>query len=91
MSMSRRAFVLGAPLLLAACAPQEGAGPGIARDAAGVSPAYAAMYGAMPDEPFPVEAVDLSQIQPQFLRQEVAYDTREPPGTIVVDPNERFL
>ena len=27
MSMSRRAFVLGAPLLLAACAPQEGAGP----------------------------------------------------------------
>jgi lipoprotein-anchoring transpeptidase ErfK/SrfK len=38
-----------------------------------------------------VEAVDLTQVQPQYLRQEVAFDTKEPRGTVIVDPNERFL
>ena len=28
---------------------------------------------------------------PQYFRQEVLYRTREKPGTIVVDPNDRFL
>jgi lipoprotein-anchoring transpeptidase ErfK/SrfK len=92
MLMTRRALVFGAPLLLTACA-QEGAGPGVAWNAGGVGVdlRYASIYGAVADEPFAVEAVDLSQVQPQYLRQEVAYETRERPGTIVVDPNDRFL
>jgi lipoprotein-anchoring transpeptidase ErfK/SrfK len=32
-----------------------------------------------------------SQIEPQFLPQTVAYDTKEKPGTIVIDTNNRFL
>jgi lipoprotein-anchoring transpeptidase ErfK/SrfK len=41
---------------------------------------------------FPVPAVDLSQIDPQFLRQEVSnYPIREAPGTVVIDPRNRFL
>jgi lipoprotein-anchoring transpeptidase ErfK/SrfK len=32
-----------------------------------------------------------SQIEPQFLPQMVAYDTKEKPGTIVIDTNNRFL
>ena len=42
-------------------------------------------------EPFPVPAVDLTQIDSQFLRRTVAYPTSEPPGTIVIDPQGRFL
>ena len=41
--------------------------------------------------PFPLPAVDLSQINPQFLRHTVSYPTGEPPGTIVIDPANRFL
>jgi lipoprotein-anchoring transpeptidase ErfK/SrfK len=91
MGMTRRTLLLGAPLLLTACAPQGRGGPGIVNEAGGRGDSYAAIYGAIDDEPFPVEAVDLSQVQPQFLRQEVAYDAREAPGTIIVDPNQRFL
>ncbi|MDW9854013.1 L,D-transpeptidase family protein [Sinorhizobium meliloti] len=32
-----------------------------------------------------------SQIDPQFLPQMVAYETKEKPGTIVIDTNNRFL
>ncbi|MFK8250993.1 L,D-transpeptidase [Ancylobacter terrae] len=47
-------------------------------------------YGAMSDR-FPIDAVDTSRIEPQFLRREVAYATKEPPGTIVIDPYAHFL
>nr|WP_205520754.1 L,D-transpeptidase [Propylenella binzhouense] len=43
------------------------------------------------DEPFRVAPVDLSRIPPQYRRQFVADPTGEPPGTIVVDPDARFL
>ena len=90
--MTRRALVLGAPLILAGCAPQQGAGPGTAWNAgAGLGVQYAAIYGALANEPFPVQAVDLSRVQPQYLRQEALYETPERPGTVVVDPNNRFL
>ena len=42
-------------------------------------------------EPFPVPAVDLGRIDPQFLRRTVSYPTSEPPGTIVIDPGSHFL
>lgn len=32
-----------------------------------------------------------SQIDPQFLPQMIAYETKEKPGTIVIDTNNRFL
>ena len=32
-----------------------------------------------------------SQIEPQFLPQTVAYETKHAPGTIVIDTNNRFL
>jgi lipoprotein-anchoring transpeptidase ErfK/SrfK len=35
--------------------------------------------------------VDVSRIDPEYLRQVVAFDGRETPGTVVVDPSERFL
>lgn len=47
----------------------------------------------MPDapEPFPIEAVDLTKIDRQFWRQVVPNPTGEPVGTIVVDPEAKFL
>ncbi len=53
-------------------------------------PYYLAMYAAIDTEPFPVPAIDLKKVKPRFYRQQVSYQTDEKPGTIVVDPNERF-
>lgn len=47
------------------------------------------MYAAVQGEPFPVPAVDLRRVDPKFYRQEVAYSTPYPAGTIVVDPSAR--
>jgi lipoprotein-anchoring transpeptidase ErfK/SrfK len=54
-------------------------------------PTYVAMYGPQPNEKFPLPATDISTVDPQFLRREVAYDTLERPGTIVVDTANRHL
>jgi len=54
-------------------------------------PKYADMYAAIEGEPFPVPAIKLAQIDQAFLRKTVSYATREPPGTIVVDPAHHYL
>ena len=73
-----------APQALAPSAPPPGA-------PLGLNPDYAAIYGPIPGERFPVLAVDLSKIDPAFLRAEVDYPGEEAPGTIVVDPAARYL
>ena len=83
--LDRRLFLLAAPALLAGCTTTRSPLASL-----GIDPSYVAMYGAITTEPFPVPAVDISQIDPRFLRQEVAFRTSEQPGTVVVDPNERF-
>jgi len=52
---------------------------------------YAAIYGPIEGDPFPIPPVDLSRIDPAFLRAEVAYNSSEPPGTIIVDPHAHYL
>jgi lipoprotein-anchoring transpeptidase ErfK/SrfK len=42
-------------------------------------------------EPFPVPAIRLSDINPIHLRTSVDYQTNEPAGTIIVDPQNKFL
>lgn len=90
-AVSRRAVLLAAPFVLAGCVsttrtlrPAPGVPPKL-------DPVYLAMYGPRPDEKFPLPATDISQVKPQFLRQEVVYPTSEPVGTIVVDTPDRFL
>ena len=73
------------PLTVAGCVTTDGAG------LADAGAASSARYAAMTSEKFRVDAVDLSAIDPRFLRQVVDYRTAEPPGTIVVDPHNRFL
>ncbi|MBO0344888.1 L,D-transpeptidase [Roseibium limicola] len=96
MSLSRRSFIVSASAaLLAGCAsnsrpmPQAMAPtPGTLRR---IDPAYVQMYSALPQERFPIPAVDLQKIDPVYYRQIVDYPTSEPAGTIVVDTPNRFL
>lgn len=81
---------MGLPLLLAGCSSGRSYGRR-AEALAPVDPFYAEIYGEVEDGPFYVSAIDLRRVRPQFLRREVAYDTAERPGTIVVDPNQRYL
>ncbi|GJE04049.1 L,D-transpeptidase [Methylobacterium isbiliense] len=75
-------------LLLGGCVavepPPQAAGP--VRNAA-----FSAMYGPQPAERFALPATDIAGVDPRYVRQEVAYPRAEPPGTIVVDPGNRFL
>jgi lipoprotein-anchoring transpeptidase ErfK/SrfK len=86
--LNRRTFAFGAPLFLAGCVTQQG--PTLAGFNFGSDARYASMYGAINTEPFPVPAVDLSRINPKYYRREVSYPTNERPGTIVVDPGQRY-
>lgn len=56
-----------------------------------VNRAEALRYGVPQGEKFPIAAVDVSKVDPKYLRQLVDYQTTEPPGTIVVDTKSRFV
>ncbi|MCM2477715.1 L,D-transpeptidase [Rhizobium sp. CG5] len=88
MALSRRNFLMGSPLVLAGCATQQQTKVAALTPQADSS--YLAMYSSIDTEPFPVPAVDLKRVKRQFLRREVAYQTSETPGTIVVDPVARY-
>lgn len=48
-------------------------------------------YGERTDGGFAIAAVPLDRIPSRFRRQDVAYHSAYAPGTVVVDPGERFL
>jgi lipoprotein-anchoring transpeptidase ErfK/SrfK len=54
-------------------------------------PKYDETYGTYPGEEFPIPAFDYSQVDPIYLRQQVAYLGPEGAGTVVVDPSARQL
>jgi lipoprotein-anchoring transpeptidase ErfK/SrfK len=85
--INRRLFMLGLPLALAACTSSRG--PDVHEYV--IDPRYMAMYGVVTSEPYTIPAVDLRRVPSQFWRQQVAYPTDEPAGTIVVDTPKRFL
>ncbi|MDQ0393695.1 L,D-transpeptidase [Labrys monachus] len=88
MSISRRGFVAAFPFVLAGCAMRDQAAPSLAEPT--INSSYVSMYAAVDTEPFPLPAIDLKKVRPEFLRREVAYRTNERPGTIVVDPAARY-
>jgi lipoprotein-anchoring transpeptidase ErfK/SrfK len=82
---------MGLPLLMAGCTSGQSSRRRAQAFAPRIDPYYAEIYGEVDNEPFPVDAIDLRRVRPQFLRRQVAYETIERPGTIVVDPNQRYL
>ncbi|WP_116653992.1 L,D-transpeptidase [Pelagibacterium sediminicola] len=91
-TMDRRTFIAGAAglsaLALAGCTstPRVTQPPAPQFD-----PFYVNMYGPLPNEKFPVPAVDLRYLKPEYYRQVVDDPTGERPGTIVVDTSSRYL
>ena len=49
------------------------------------------MYAQVNEDDFMLPAIPYQRIPPQFLRQEVDYQTVEKPGTVVVDTKSHFL
>ncbi len=91
-SPGRRAYAPGVALLLvlAGCVAPPGAvvppqTPG------GVTPEVMSMYQAMPDGGHTIPAIDPKYLSAEKARQEVDYYAPHPPGTIIVDPEARFL
>lgn len=58
---------------------------------AGARSSYEAVYAARYDEGFEIPAVDLTKVDPQYLRREVYYETPERVGTVIVDTANRYL
>ena len=84
----RLGILLLLPFALAACVSTQPPPQPAARM---IDPTYAAMYGPRPEEAHPIPATDISEVDPRFLRREVAYNGPEEPGTIVVDTDARYL
>ncbi|WP_332694006.1 L,D-transpeptidase [Devosia sp.] len=84
--IGRRTFLAGSlglgALALAGC---SSLGPGMSMAEA------ERVYGPLPDERFPVPAVNVSKINPKYLRRTVRYDRQEVAGTIVVDPRNYYV
>jgi lipoprotein-anchoring transpeptidase ErfK/SrfK len=83
--VSRRSFLLGAAAGLGALGLAGCASDGISRAEA------EKLYALVPDEKFPIPAVDVSKIDPKYYRRIVRYDSKEAPGTIIVDPGNYYV
>ena len=84
--VNRRSFLTGSALGLGALGLAGCATSG------GMSLAEATMlYGPVPDEKFPIPAADISRVDPKYYRRTLQYDTKEAPGTIIVDPGNYYV
>jgi len=92
MRLARRGFLAGlGALALGGCTVTNGVSPAPVTSAPVIPERYRRMYAAMPEESFPIPAVDLSKIDRRYWRRLVDDPTGERPGTVVVDTAERFL
>ncbi len=96
--LTRRAALLGLPLFLAGCtATTRFETIHLSTDirrafrAGDVAADWERIYAGGFDGGFEIEPLDFSLIDDQYLRHWVWYDGREAPGSIVVDPEDRFL
>lgn len=82
-----RSFLLGSAIGLGALA--------LAGCVASEDPRYAEaakLYGPVADAQFKIPAVDVHKVSdPRYFRATVEYDTKEAPGTIIIDPKHFYL
>lgn len=100
LHFTRAASLALATLALAACSttPHESVAAALPSTHTQSSAAYqmeagnpSDTYGAKTDGGFDIPAVEEKQIKSDHVRQTVDYETREKPGTIVVDQTSRYL
>ena len=82
----RRSFMFGSvaglgALALAGCAPS-----GLMSLAEAEK-----VYGPVPDERFPIPAVNVNKVNPKYFRRTVRYASKEAVGTIIVDPRNHYV
>lgn len=85
-ALDRRSFLLGSAAGLGAL----GLG-GCATTDSLSSAEVAALYGPVADKKFPIPAADVSKVDPKYYRRTVRHDSKEAPGTIIVDPANYFV
>jgi lipoprotein-anchoring transpeptidase ErfK/SrfK len=93
LGLGRRALLtgMGAMLVSGCVATRETMPIAETPPAPAPAPAVPPMYFAMPDEKFPLPAVDVSKMDQRYWRADVDYPTTHAPGTIVVDTPNRYL
>ncbi len=80
------------PAVLAGCVGGNGAlSPSGFSGFSGFNASPASRYAEITDNGYTLPAIDVSNIDPEMLRQRVDYRTKEPVGTIVVDTAARHL
>jgi lipoprotein-anchoring transpeptidase ErfK/SrfK len=84
-ALSRRSFLMGSTLGLGALGLAGCAGDGLSLAEA------EKLYGPVPTEKFPIPAADISKVNPKYFRRTVRYETKEAPGTIIVDPSNYYV
>jgi lipoprotein-anchoring transpeptidase ErfK/SrfK len=89
-SAAARAIALGVMVLLAACNQTTSLLSEVGT-ASGAEPHDMVRYRALPNERFPVAPIAAGEVDAKYLRQRVRYATAHPPGTVVVDPDAKFL
>ena len=92
MNLFARRARIAASLLSLALAGCSVTGEGLRNaELPGIPSQATTHYAARTTERSAVDAVDISQVDPQYLKQVVDYRSTHPPGTVVVDPHKRFL
>lgn len=94
--ITRRSLLAGAgavtAVLLGGCASSQRPQPKLVQPPRPTPAfAYPAYYGRITSEPYLIPAVPVGVVEPRYFRQLVQDPTGERPGTIVVDPQARFL
>ena len=84
--VSRRSFLVGSAvsvgaLGLAGCAATDGMSLAEAQK----------VYGPVPDKKFAIPAANISKVDPKYWRRTVRYESKEAPGTIIVDPANYYV
>ena len=87
VAFTRRMFLASAPLALAGCV----AGDGSLSSSQDNSSAFLGLYPELTEGDITIPALDVSEIEPRFLRQVVDYNGAQKPGSIVVDTPRRHL
>ncbi|MCB1466311.1 MAG: L,D-transpeptidase [Rhizobiaceae bacterium] len=81
--MNLRTAFVGAGLLLSAALA------GCTSD--GTFTTFTSSYGAKTDAGYRLPAIPISKVPSKYHRQIVRFDTKEKPGTIIVDTSDKFL
>ena len=84
--LDRRSFLSGA----AAGLGVVGLGGCMATDGMSLAEAEK-MYGLVDDKKFKIPAADISKVDPKYWRRTVRFETKEAPGTIIVDPGKYYV